>query len=173
MKKNITTLQTGIKWGGYLGIALVFFDLLLYLAGYKSPSETNALQFLVYPIMFALIYLAVNDYKNENERFLSLGEAISTAIYTGLVAAAISIVYSFIFIYVIDTGFMEEVKAVSKEAAMSKGNMSEEDYEKIEGLMNFFVSPYFLMIITLIIYTITALISGLIAGLILRTKEAN
>ena len=173
MEKNITTFQTGMKWGVYIGVVTIFFDLLLYVAGLKDPYNPSKLANLVL-IFIAIGYiLAIKFYKDNNDGFMSLGEAFSTALYTALIASVISIVYFLIFIYIIDPQFLEETQDFARETALQKGNLDEEDYEKMEGLFNFFVSPIFLSLVTLILYLIIGVITGLIAGLIMRNEDTR
>ncbi len=173
MEKNITTFQSGMKWGVYIGVVTIFFDLLLYVAGMKDPYNPSKLGYLVFLFVVVGFVLAIKFYKDNNEGFLSLGEAISTALYTALIASAISIVYFLIFVYIIDPQFLEETKDFARESALQQGNIDEETYESMEGMFNFFVSPIFLSLFTLISNLILGLITGLITGLVMKNENTK
>jgi len=43
-EQQVTPMQTAMKWGVYAGIAVIIFDLVLYVLGMKSASGGNSIQ---------------------------------------------------------------------------------------------------------------------------------
>ena len=172
MENSVSTFNAGLRFGLFTGLALMIFDLILYVAGLKDPADQNPIQYLAWVILIAGIVMGIKYFKDNNEGIVSLGEAMGSGTITAVIAALLGAAYLILFTSVIDPSFIEEIRAVAKQQAMEQNNMSEEDYEQAAGVMNFFTSPTFLAIASVIMYTIVGAIVSLIAGLIMRNKTA-
>ena len=75
------------------------------------------------------------------------------------------------FLNVIDPGFLLEVREATKAAAMESGNMTEEQYEDVKGMMETFTSPTVMAISIVVMYTFIGLIISLISGLFMKTAS--
>jgi uncharacterized membrane protein (DUF106 family) len=171
MESSVSTFNAGMRFGLFTGLALIAFDLILYVAGLKDPADPNPVQHMAWIILIAGIIMGIKYFKDNNEGIMSLGEAMGSGTIVAVIAALIGAAYLILFLNFIDPAFIEEVRAVAKQQAMEQNNLSEEDYEQMAGMMNTFTSPTFLAISSVIIYAIIGAIISLIGGLIMRSKS--
>jgi hypothetical protein len=171
MENSVTTINAGMKFGLFTGLALIVFDLILYVAGLKDPADANPVQHLSWLILIGGIIMGIKFFKDNNDGLLTLGQSMGAGTMAALIAGVIIAVYLILFMTVIDTSFIEEVRAVAKQQAMEQNNLSEEDYEQMAGMMNIFTSPTFLAITSVIMYTITGAIISLIGGLVMKNDR--
>ena len=171
MENSVTTINAGMKFGLFTGLALIVFDLILYVAGLKDPADANPVQHLSWIILIGGIIMGIKFFKDNNDGLLTLGQSMGSGTMAALIAGIIIAVYLILFMTIIDTSFIEEIRAVAKQQAMEQNNLSEEDYEKMSGMMNMFTSPTFLAITSVIMYTVAGAIVSLVGGLIMKNDR--
>lgn len=172
METSVSTTNAGLKYGLYTGLALIVFDLLLYVAGMKDPASPSAIQYLGFVILIAGVVLAIKYYKDANEGLLTYGQGLGSGTIAALIAGLIVAVYIILFFYLIDPGMIEEIREVAKTNAFkSNPNMTEEQWDQASGFMNAFTSPTAMGIMSVIIYTIFGFITSLIAGAFMKNEQ--
>ena len=173
METSVSTFNAGLRFGFFTGLALIAFDLMLYVAGMKDPADPNPVQHLSWIMLIVGIVMGIKYYKDNNEESLSLGEAMGSGTITAVIAALVSAAYIIVFMTVIDPSMVAEMQAVAKQQAMDQNpNLTEEDYERMSGFVNMFTSPTAIAIMSVIFYAIVGAIVSLVAGLVMRNKEA-
>lgn len=155
--KNIV-LKNGLLLGG-VGIA---YQVLLYATGLLYSGSTG-MSVLTTVISIAIsvwfIAAAIQQYKNGNEGFLTVGEAIKVGVVVGLIAGVILAFYQVLYTTVIDPDYYQRTIDLV-EQKMSAMGLSEEQLKTFTdemakhkpSLLKTFLSPF---------------ISGGIGGLVL------
>ena len=173
MENSVSTFNAGLRFGLFTGLALIVFDLILYVADMKDPGDPNPVQHLAWVVLIIGIIMAIKYYKDNNEGSLSLGEAMGSGTIAAIIAALFSAAYIVLFMTVIDPSMVGELQAVAKQQAMDQNpNLTEEDYEQMAGLVNMFTSPTAIAIMSVIFYAVVGAIVSLIAGLFMKDKHA-
>lgn len=174
MEQNVSTFSAGMRYGLLGGVTLVIIGLIMYLTGavdYSSGKQDSLSQLLSFLILVTSVVLAIKYFKTENGS-LSFGQGVGASFFTGLFMGIVQAVWVYVFFSFIDPGALELIQEATKEQTLASGQMSEEEYEQAESMMNAFTSPGVMSFMTVIMSIIFSLIIGLIASLIMK-EEAN
>lgn len=172
METSVSTTNAGMKYGLYTGLALIAFDLFLYVAGMKDPADQGALQYVGFIILIGGVVLGIKYYKDNNEGLLTYGQGLGAGTVTALIAGIIVAAYIILFFYAIDPGMVDEIREVAKQNAMkSNPNMTDEQWDQASGIMNAMTSPTAMGIISIIMYVVVGFITSLIAGAIMKNDQ--
>jgi hypothetical protein len=172
METSVSTTNAGLKYGLYTGLALIAFDLLLYVAGMKDPADPSPIQYLGFVVFIVGVVLGIKYYKDSNEGLLTYGQGLGSGTVTALVAGIIVAVYVILFFTVLDPGMIEEIREAQKVAAMEANpSMTDEQWESAAGIMNAMTSPTAMGIMSIIIYVIVGFITSLIAGAFMKNEQ--
>ena len=165
--KNLR-LKTGLLFGTItsglnilIGLALLFMGLVNY-----SGGSSGWVTFL---ILVLGIYLAANHYKNKNEGFMSLKDLIVISLWLGLITGVISGIYAVISMQ-IDPTMMEKARNIA-EAKMEEQGNSEEQIEMAMSMMDKFMTPGFLLAMSVLMNVVFGLIIGAILGAFLKKDK--
>ncbi len=176
---NVTPMKAGLKYGLYLGLAMVVFSLIAHYGGLQDYNSVDiANSFLVtaitYIILAVLFFLGVRYFKNSNEGQLTFGEGMTTAMFIGVISGLISVVFTFIFFSYIAPDVMESVtNAAMEQVNADMSELSEEERQKSQemmgSVMGIMQSPIVMAMSTFVARLFSAVIFGLISSLILKT----
>ncbi len=171
MEEQITPLKTGIKYGGYLGMATIVMQLVVHYGGLTNlTGEMQASDFIVqgltWIIGFALVYMGIKYFKDNNEGLLTFGEGISVSLFIGLFAGIISAIFMYIYAAYLMPDFGD---AIMNNVDMDE--MSTQEAEVMEQAMGFATSPIFLAFTGFIMKLLGCLIYGLIGSAILKKDQ--
>ncbi|GJM31874.1 MAG: hypothetical protein DHS20C18_08750 [Saprospiraceae bacterium] len=163
---NASPQQTIIRFGMIGGLVLIIYSLVNFVFGLSKPSAGAALGYLNFAIVVAIYVLimvyAVRDHRDANQNgFITFGKAFTVAFLTSLVAAVINSVFAYLYIHMIDPGYINEILESSEEF-YEKSGFSEQQIEvsldwakwMMEGkgqLIIFAVGTFFGAILSLIV----------------------
>ena len=165
-EQQVSPMQTAMKWGVYAGVALIIFDLVLYVLGMKSASGSNPIQYLGFIVFIAFVVMAIKSYAEANG-YMSYGQGLGTGVLTSVITGLIIAIYSFIFVSFIAPDFMDGAMDVARDQWEAQG-MSDEAIEQAESLAGMFMGPAAIVIMSLLTYTIFGLIISLVASAVLK-----
>ena len=160
------TNKIALNYGIILGVASVLLNVILYAMGmiYDQDWKIGSIGII---IMIVIIYMGIKKFKEFNDGFLTIGQALKTGLGIALIGGIISVIYSYIFMNYIEPDFMANTMAKAQEEMIEKfPQLSDEQIDAQVEMMNKFSSPLisaaFGLIGSLFIGFIVALISGLI-----------
>jgi len=165
-EQRVSPMQVALKWGTYIGIALIIYDLIMYVLGMKSSSGGNPLQYVVYLIFIVMLVMAIKSYRDSNG-IMSYGQGLGTGVLTSLVAGLLAAIYGYLFVAVIDPSFMDGAMDAARDQWEAQG-LSDEQIESAEGVASMFMSPGAIAFMSLIMYFIVGLILSLIASAVIK-----
>jgi hypothetical protein len=170
-EKNVSSRQTGIKWGLYSGLASVLVGLIFNLSGLSKSGSTAGglivgLISLVTMVMFCR-YAIIFHRDEELGGFITLGRCITICLWMGLIAGLMSSVFNFFYLKFIDPTAMEVAMERMREQQSANG-ASEAQIEAAESMAKNFQNPAITFCFALFGALFTYLITGLIAGLIMK-----
>ena len=158
-EKSTSPFKAGLTNGIILGLALIIYSVLLYVL---DLNLNKYLGWVSYIIMIAIIIYATNAYrKNTLNGNMSYGQALGLATIIIVFGALLSSIYEYIFITIIDPGYMDKVLAAAEEQLLQQG-LSDDQIEMglsvqrkmmqpfVVSILNFFGTVFIGFIISLI-----------------------
>jgi len=162
-----------LTYGLYLGLASILISVIYYVLGmaYENDWKKSVISIVVTGI---ILFLGIKKFKEGNDSFLTLGQAIKTGLGISLVAAVISIVYTIIFMMFIEPEFVNNLAEVSRQKMYETNpELTEEQVEMSMGIVKKMSSPVMLSAFILIASLFFGLIISLISGLILKKEPST
>lgn len=168
MENKKSTTQIMLMYGGILGLLTIIINLLNYSFGniYKPHWIINI---LIYLLMIVFIVLGLRCFKQSNDGYMKLGQAIKIGLGISLISAIIGIIYMFIFANVIEPDFMTNMKAFQEQMMYERfPDMDEAILEKQLEMSQKFMTPGIMAAFALAGSLIIGLIISLIAGAFMK-----
>ena len=165
-EEQVSPMQTALKWGVYAGIALIIFDLVLYVLGMKSPSGENKIQYLGFLILIGFVVMAIKSFAETNG-YMSYGQGLGSGVLTSLITGVIVAIYIYVFMTFIAPDFMDGAMDAVRDQWEAQG-MSDSEIEQAEGFAGMFMGPVALGLMSIFMYTFLGLITSLIASAVLK-----
>jgi len=171
MEEQITPLKTGIKYGLYLGLFGIVWQLVTHYGGLENFEDPMATSNWVSGIVsyvggFIITFLGIKYFRTHNEGLLTLGEGVSVGLFIGLFAGLVFAVFMFIYASYIVPDMGEVILNT-----IDTDEVSQDEAEAVQNMMGFATSPIFLAFSSLIGSIIGGLIYGLIGSLFLKKGQ--
>lgn len=163
--------KTMLTFGLILGFASILIELVNYAFGniYQPHWIISLLKFVV-PIV--LLSYGIYTFKNANNGYLKIGEAIKIGLGISLISAIIGIFYYLIFTNFLEPNFQENLRAYIENMYMEKfPDMDEAMVENAVNMATKFTKPLFIIPFTIGISLFFGLIISAIAGAIMKNEE--
>ena len=164
--------KIALHYGIILGIASILVSVIFFALNmhYDQDWKQGTLGGL---ITIAIIFIGIKKYKEFNEGYLSVGDAIKTGLGIALIGGIISVIYSLIFMNFIEPDFIANMMEKVEQMTIEKyPNFTDEQIEQALAMQKKFMSPMIMTAMSLIVSLFFGLIISLISGLILKkTKE--
>ena len=114
-KQTPTLLHQSMIYGLYLGLALVVYSLILYLA---SLSFNTSLNSLVYLFIAVGLFLSLKHYRDQiNGGVLAFGSGMKLGILISIFAGFLSGVFSYV-LFLMDPSLIDQVIQTQQEALL-------------------------------------------------------
>ena len=168
----ISPAKFSINYGIILGVVFILINVIMYVTGMALEGKQwpQYLYYLIFPIT---IFYAINQFKKKNANILSLSEAIKIGVIAGIISALIYIVYSLIFFYLIDPGFMDQIIDVTRDKLLENPNLTEEIVDQQMKVMKMFMNPFIGSAFWIAMSAFFGLIYGLIGGLVMKKENTH
>jgi hypothetical protein len=168
MEQKSNFWKSAALYGLYIGVAIVLFSVILYVAG---QTFNTVLGYLTYIIYIAGLVMAQIHYRNHTlNGEISYGNAVGIGVATMLFSGIVSTLYT-IIIYKVDPGLIEQFKTIQEEALIAKG-LSEDQVEAAISMSMKFMSPGFMAIFGLVGSVLIGTILSLITSIFVK-KQSN
>ena len=124
---KIQTSTYAINFGTILGVASVFFQLMLFLLDAHYQGDTLS-SFVPLILSVCFINYGIYQYKNDNDGLVSLSQSLKVGVGIALISGVIGTLYAIILTEFMDPQFMDKTLEIAKQK-MLDGNqeMSVED----------------------------------------------
>lgn len=170
---DVPMRPTAIRYGGMIAAALIVIGLIFTLTGFSDPADRTNMgnkiqQWLGYLGILAAIVLAIMHHRdNELGGYIKYGRGLGMGTLTGLIIGVITAVWMLIYMYVIDPDLQGKIKEMAIQQAIDNG-ATEEAMQQGAGMMDFFTSPMFISIASLIGTVLIAFIISLVVSAIMK-----
>ncbi|MBN2236780.1 MAG: DUF4199 domain-containing protein [Bacteroidales bacterium] len=170
MENKVSVWKNSVNYGLIAGILMIALSLILWLTG---MMENKFLGYISYLILAVAMFMGSVNYRDKfNEGYLSYGEGFKTGFFVTLIAAVLSLIYSYAFFNFIDPDFIGTILAKSEEAILEANpNISDADLERALSMSAKFTSATMLSVFGFIFTIIFGVIISAIVAIF--TKKEN
>lgn len=163
--------STAFRYGGIGGVILVLIGLVIHLAGMVNYQElanggSNTIGNITNVIVWVGAIVMAIKYHRDSELggFISLGRAFFVGLLTAAVIGIVTTIWSYIFFSFIEPDLIDMMREASFD------QMTEEEAEASEGIMNFIMSPGVLSSFALLMTLIAGAVISIIAAAFMRKE---
>jgi len=166
--QKLSAKQIMLNYGLMLGFISILISVANYAVGdiYKPHWSVSVISILA---TIAVIVLGIKKIKEQNNGFLTLGEALKTGLGIALVSGILFLIYFFVFTNFIEPEFYTRSLEVKEQAILEMyPNLTDEQLEGAMGMQKKLNGPLFTSAILLIVSLFFGFIIALIGGLIMK-----
>lgn len=163
-----------MKWGVISGLliscvlTMIFYNLGLSDPGNSSGTVISIL--LKLAISFTLVFIGIKNYKTvDNQCQLTLGRGVFWSLGYGLIASMIALIFAYLFYTYLAPDIISEAMELQL-VQMEEDGLSDEDIEASLPWIEPLMTPLAWAIMGAFVSIIVAIVEGLIASLILKTR---
>jgi len=165
-----TQLSVAMQNGLLIALALILYNLLLYVSG---MLENILMGYLGYFIFIGGLVWGIKSYRDKQlGGIISYGEALGSGTLISLFAAIILAVYIFVFFEYIEPDMMENQMDKVAEDLYEQG-ISDEQIEMGMKYSRMFSAPWVLALGTVMSYVFFGFLFSLIISIFLKKKPEN
>jgi len=159
------SLNYGLILGG-LGVA---FGLMLFsLDAHTNRDSTSSIIGIV--LLLVVIFLGIFNFRKANAGYLTIGQGLKLGAGIAVVAAVISVIYTYLMANVLDPEFAVKIAEATKTTLEERGDLSQEIIQQqYQNTIDYFWVSYPFILIGNVIF---GLIIGLVGGLIFKKSKA-
>jgi hypothetical protein len=161
-----------LNYGLLLGVSTVIISVLNFAFG--DPYEPHwSINVASAVLMIAIIAIGIKQVKEIQLGFLSLWDAIKTALGIAIIAALISMVYTFVFVKFIEPNFVENIIEVQRVQTLERAPQVTDEMLDQQATMTreyFFIFAFGMMVI---FNLFIGFVTGMVSGMIMRKTEEN
>ena len=170
---NVSARQTGIRWGLILGLISSVVSLIMYFTGIMESGKSTWISTLasIIPIVVCIYYAQVQHRDNELGGYMSLGRAVTVALWVGLIAGLIAVAFILFFFNFVMKDFGDVIINRAVEQAEAQGQDADKVRSSME-MMKWFFTPAGISMFAFFGTLFYALLGGLIIGLFTK-RESN
>ncbi len=162
-----------MNYGAIAGLAMIIFFLVLHYAGLANTN--SPLQWVAYIMMGAIMFYGTRNLRDQAEGgFISYGRALGSGVLISFFCGVILGFFMYIFMKVIDTNQEMITKILEQnEQNMLDQNMSEEQIEQAMEMTRKFMTPGFMSLMSVFIYTFFGLLISLVLAFFLKREDKS
>ena len=156
------------------GLLLALLSIVLSVLAYVTDNYIDRPWWLVLSmlVMIAIIVYGLKAFKNDNEGFLSVGEAIKVGLAISLISGIIVAIYNYLFMTMIEPEYVTQLLEFTEEKMISDNpEMTESQLNMAMDMTEKFMSPMMMTSFVIIGSLFFGFIISLISGFILKQKR--
>ena len=169
-EKSTSNLKVTLTNGAILGLALIIYSVILYV---MDLSLNKYMGWVSYLIIIGFLIYATKSYRDNNlNGNISYGKALGFATLVVLFAAILQAIYTYLYITVIDTEFVNKLIAMTEERMIEQGTMSDDQIEMAISMQKKMMKPVLMSIMGLVSTMFFGFIIALITSAFIK-KEGD
>ena len=166
--ENPSPVKNAMNYGAIIGIALIIISLLFYMMNETTSEIQNYLGYLVLAVG---VYLGVKNYRdNELNGLMSYGKALGSGTLISFFASIIMAFYLYIFIFFIDPSLVDVILEQAENDMIDAGQ-SDEQIALAMKYTRMFVTPFWMSIMSVVVYTVIGFVFSLIIAIFLKKED--
>lgn len=171
--KTISAKDVMIKYGIILGVLSILTNVIMYVTdSYLSPHWSFSVIALLMTI--ALIVLAFKTYKEGNDGFMKLGQAIKIGLGVALISAVLSVMWTLVLTQVLEPNYTELALEAGRDSIIEAyPDMSDAQIDQAISFQEPFTKIGFMIPVAIMMSLFFGFIISLIAGLIMKNENPH
>lgn len=160
--------QISSRFGLITGLILIAISLASSVLGVVDYTQQGGasnwtISIISYAIVIGAMVMAIRTHRDDDlGGFISFGRAFGVSFLTGLIVAALTMVWTYLFFGFISPEILDSIQEVAREQMAEEQGMSEEQIEQGMSMMSFMFQPGGMAVMaglgSLLFYSIFALI---------------
>lgn len=167
-REPYTVKSAGIKYGVYLGIVSVVLALVQFMSN-GAGGMIITIASLV--ISIAAIIFAHNEFKKNNDGFMSYSEGLGIGVLVSVVSGVIGSTFSVLYRTVIDSEFTKRMIEQARQRLEDAGSLSDAEIDQAMSLTEKMSTPAMSFFIGIIGSAFMGLVISLIVSAITKNKR--
>jgi hypothetical protein len=168
MENQTTTTRTALKWGVIIGIISILYSTAIMVSG---QIGNQALSYPIYLIIGVGIYLAMNEFKKENQGFMSYGQGLGVGTLMSAICGIISNFFSMAYMKFIDPTITEQIMKKAIEDMEKKG-IPDDQIDQAMEMSKMFMNPGAMFVMGLLGTILIGFILSLIIAAIVKKDKS-
>jgi len=168
MENSTSIKSVAYPYGTVLAIYSILVLVLLYV--FNVAQENWIVGTINTLVSIAIFVLAIKKFKQDNNGFLSLKEALKVGLAVAVISGVIAAIYAYIHYSFVYPEF-SEIKYDEAVLQMTEQGIPESQQSQALEMTKMFTSPWFFSTMTLLGSLFFGFIISLIAGLILKRNN--
>jgi len=168
-QKPASLWKSSLTSGLYLGIVLILFSVILYVAG--LTFETWA-QYLSYPILIAGAVYAQLSYRKSLGGEMTYGQALGVGLMAIIFASVLSSIYSYVLYTFIDPSILDQIRLMTEQRIVEQG-VPEEQLDTAMKMAMKFQTPTVLAIFGILGGAFIGLIISLLTAIFTKKNPSD
>lgn len=170
MNDQPSTARVALKWGSFLGVALMLITLVMYLTNQTTNSWFSLLTIIA---MIVFLVLAMREYRSVSGGFMTYSEGLGIGALLSAVGGLISSTFIVFYNVVIDPTLQQRAFEQAREKLEEQGSMSDEQIDQALEISQKFQSPGFIFIAGVFGTIIVGFLLSLIIAAVIRRNKTN
>lgn len=167
-EEKVTTRAAGIRYGLISGLISIAYFVILTMADISMTEGIGRWASLL--ISVVIIYLAHKYYKENGDGFMSIGQGTGIGFWLALVSAAISSVFTYVYMKFIDNSMIQQILDKQREAMEERG-MDDAQIDQAMSMTEKFMTPEIILGTGLFFGVVIIVIVALLISLITQKKN--
>lgn len=145
-----------LRYGLICGVISIIYSLILNITDLALTNRT--LGWVSFIILIAAIWLAMREYKRQNNNYMSYGQGLSIGTLVTVVSSILGAIFTYIYVKFIDTGFIDKMRQMQVTELEKKG-MNDDQIEQAVAVSEKMMTPEMIVVF--------AVVGGLFFGFLL------
>ncbi|WP_275315528.1 DUF4199 domain-containing protein [Tenacibaculum bernardetii] len=169
MENQANSKNIILNYGLYLGGVCSIVHLAIWATG--NLIELNWINSLVWFIaLIVFLVIGIKKFKEGNNNFMSWGQGLKIGMGIAMISGVISVIYTLLFMNVIDPGF-QQIAMEAQQQAWLDGGLTEEQVENFTESAKNFQSPAMIGALILGMSAFFGFIISAITAAIMKNNE--
>jgi len=158
-------------FGLYMALITVISLVIRYVTGLDQSWIISSISTVATVV---ILYFGIKAYKEKNRNYLSIKEAIKVGLAIAVIGGLLGAIYAYIHYSFIQPEFIEAIREKAYlDMTTQNPNMTEEQLETGNKMMEIFTSPFFMATMVLLFTLFFGLIISLITGAIMKKDDPS
>ena len=169
--QEISIKKIALNYGIYLALLSIAISVIAYVTDnhIDRPWWVSVLSAIV--AIGAILY-GIKTFKEENNGFLSIGDALKVGLAISLIAGIIGALYNYIFVTVIEPDFVTKMLDMTREQIIEQNpDMPQDQMDMAMGISEKMMQPSIMSAIGIITTLFFGFIISLVTGLIMKVNR--
>lgn len=161
-----------LKSGLILGLVLVVFSLILYVADLNDNLWVASFSNVIVAIV---LYFSITNFRDsQQEGFITYGKGVRIGFLTGLFASVLLAIFTYIYVIYIDPSVMEQAIINAEESILeSNPNIGDDELDRALGMVEIFTNPVMMSVMTIFWYALVSVVFSLIISIFAKREDTN